>query len=126
MGLDGTPKGPLHQILACSPLTASLEEPGRSSPFTVDLGLQAQFGVGNGGHSKVGAVLFANELRVGIPSGRHCECKGLEAGKQVTWWKVSEEKSLTEEQGFSQLPPIYSLFHSPHYSPIPTRKTFTP
>lgn len=79
MGLDGTPKGPLPQILACSPLTVSPEEPRRSSPFTVDLGLQAQFGVGNGGHSKAWAVLFANELRVGIPSGRHCECRGLEA-----------------------------------------------
>lgn len=75
----------------------------------------------------MGAVLFANEPKVGIPSGRHCECKGLEAGKQVTWWKVSEEKCLAEEQGFSQpLPPPPHLFPLPPPLPTPNIVRFLP
>lgn len=54
------------------------------------------------------------------------EHKSSKAGGQGAWLEVSEEKNLTREQGFSQQLPICSLFCSPHYSQIPTRKTFTP
>lgn len=53
----------------------------------------------------MGTVLSADELRVGIPSGRHCECKGSKAGGQGAWLEVSKEKSRTGEQGFSQQTP---------------------
>lgn len=51
---------------------------------------------------------------MGIPSGRHCECKGLEAGKPVAWLEVSREKSLTREQlFFSATPHLSSLLFPP-------------
>lgn len=81
----------------------------------MDWGLQAQFGVGGGGHSKTGQFgLLINsgwEFQVGDTVNAN---RRLGDRKQVAWLEVSREKSLNREQGlFAAAPHLSSLLCPP-------------